>query len=105
MSVCVCVCVCVYSNAISPTFQLISCLPSHSGGPLQNVHSPVEAMNKCKDFIDRDFLHNFLNAKDYCVYWIYNPASSECYLSKSVPNKTPTPPEGSPNYRIMGGIC
>ena len=62
-------------------------------------------MNTCKDFVDLDvFGGNFLQ-KD-CVYWIYNPSTSECYLSKSVPwGRTPTPPEGNPNYRIMGGMC
>ena len=69
----------------------------------KNIHSPVEAMNKCRDFVDYNLFHIF--AKDYCVYWIYNPSTSECYLSKSVPSRTPTPPEGNPNYRIMGGIC
>ena len=93
-------------DALYTTFQLTSCIAPLPGDSVKNIHSPVEAMNKCRDYVDPNWTHVFDFQKDHCVYWIYNPSTSECYLSKSVPNsRTPTPPEGSPDYRIMGGIC
>ena len=70
------------------------------GSAISNIHSPIEAMNKCASY--RRF---WLWDPAACLYWIYNPVTSECYLSSTVPTRTPTPPEGNPNYRIMGGLC
>ena len=85
---------------ISTHLSFASYISLSHPGTFNNINSPVEAMNKCRDFVD---VWNWF-AKD-CVYWIYNPTTSECYLSKTVPSRKPTPPEGSSDYRIMGGIC
>ena len=41
-----------------------------------------------------------------CKQWIYDPAKKQAWLSRTVPTKSMnTSGEGTPGYRIMGGIC